>query len=46
MKKFLGVYDIKKMTPEQIYEKMMKTLQEKEYGDLLEKLKRYNDKKK
>lgn len=46
MKKFLGVYDIKKMTPEQIYEKMMKTLQEKEHADLLEKLKRYNDKKK
>lgn len=36
MKKFLGVFDIKKMTPEQIYEKAMKTLQEKDRLELIE----------
>ncbi len=40
MKKFLGVFDIKKMTPEQIYEKMMKTLQEKDRLELIEMAKK------
>lgn len=36
MKKFIGVFDVKKMTPEQIYEKAMKTLQEKDRLELIE----------
>lgn len=35
MKKLLGIFDVKKMTPEQIYEKTVKTLQEKERLELL-----------
>lgn len=36
MKKFLGIFDVKKMTPEQIYEQLMKTLQEKDRLKLIE----------
>lgn len=46
MKKFLGIFDAKKMTPEQIYEKMMRTLQERERLDLLEMAKNRGKKKK
>ena len=30
MKKLIGIFDTKKMTPEQIYEKAMNTIQEKD----------------
>ena len=46
MKKFLGVFDVRKMTPEQIYEKVMKTLQEKDRLELLEMAKNMSKKKK
>ena len=46
MKKFLGIFDAKKMTPEQIYEKMMRTLQERERLGLLEMAKNRGKKKK
>lgn len=35
MKKLLGIFDTKKLTPEQIYEKTKKVLQEKERLELL-----------
>ncbi len=36
MKKLIGIFNPRKMTAEQIYEKMMKTLQEKDRLKLLE----------
>ncbi len=35
MKKFLGIFDVKRIAPEQIYEKVMKTLQEKDRLEVL-----------
>ena len=40
MKKFLGIFDTKKMTPEQIYEKVTKTLKEKDRLELIEEAKK------
>lgn len=46
MKKFLGIFNIKKSTPEQIYEKVQKTLQERERLELIEMAKTREKQKK
>lgn len=46
MKKLIGMFNPRKMTPEQIYEKMMKILQEKDRMELLEMAKNMSKKKK
>jgi hypothetical protein len=46
MKKLLGIFDPKKMTPEKIYEKTMKTLQEQDRYELIEMAKRRGKQKK
>ncbi|HMS23167.1 MAG TPA: hypothetical protein PKA38_05430 [Candidatus Levybacteria bacterium] len=40
MKKLIGIFNPRRLTPEQIYEKAMKTLQEKERLELIEMAKK------
>lgn len=40
MKKLIGIFDTKKMTPEQIYEEVQKNLQEKDRLKLIAMAKR------
>lgn len=42
MKKLIGIFDTKKMTPEQIYEKAQKSLQEIDRLKLIELAKKEN----
>lgn len=46
MKKLIGIFDTKKLTPEQIYEKVQKTLQEEDRLKLIEMAKRRGKEKK
>lgn len=46
MKKLIGIFDIKKLTPEQIFERVQKTLQERDRLELIEMAKRRGKQKK
>lgn len=46
MRKLLGIFDTKRMTPEEIFEKTKDALQEKERLELLELAKKQGKKKK
>jgi len=46
MKKLLGVFDVKKTTPEQIYDEVVKTIQERDRLALLKMAKSMGKKKK
>jgi len=46
MKKLIGIFNPRKMTPEQIYEKAMKTLQERDRLKLVEMAKKRGIQKK
>lgn len=46
MRRFLGIFNTKKMNPEQIYERVIKTVQEKDRLELIEMAKKMGKKKK
>lgn len=45
MRRFIGIFNTKKLTPEQIYKKVMQILEKKEHTELLKMAKAQGKKK-